>query len=62
MTLVKGTYGHSEGKETIASWGAHAEGHGTNATAVASHAEGRFTTASGYQSHAEGWGSTAKGH
>lgn len=53
---IPGSYGHAEGRGTIAngSNGAHAEGNRTFAHGQGSHAEGNRTGAYGVASHAEG--------
>ena len=48
------TYGFASGRNTIASYAAHAEGHHSKAYGNASHAENHETLSSGYASHAEG--------
>ena len=53
-THAYGQYSHTEGRETKAGYGAHAEGRETVASGNLSHAEGRESVASGVHSHAEG--------
>lgn len=53
-THAYGQYSHTEGRETKAGYGAHAEGRETVASGNLSHAEGRESVASGTHSHAEG--------
>ena len=61
--IASGDRSHAEGYFTIASgsYGSHAEGSGTEASANGSHAEGSSTEASGDYSHAEGQSTTASG-
>lgn len=63
-TIASGSVGsHSEGNKTLASGGAsHAEGNLTKASANYSHAEGNRTVASGAGSHSEGEATLAKGN
>ena len=61
QNLVNGNFGHAEGKQNVASWGAHAEGHMTQAIGTTSHSEGRFSIADNYSSHAENCGTSAFG-
>ena len=66
---AKGKADHAEGYQTFAdsgssstAYGAHAEGHRTQALAAVAHAEGASTIASGRVSHAEGGFTTASGY
>lgn len=62
-TDIRGSFGHAEGRLTIANGpvGAHAEGNRTIAYGLASHAEGTITYAYGDGSHSEGCRTIAEG-
>ncbi len=52
---------HLEGRGTVGTLDAHAEGNYTAANGFSSHAEGKNTTTNGECSHAEGYGTLAQG-
>ena len=56
-----GSYSYTEGTDTKAGYGAHAEGRASTASGSVSHAEGQETEASGIYSHSEGQTTRASG-
>ena len=54
-------FGHSEGRETVAGYAAHAECYQTSALGIGSHSEGGFGMAQGDYTHTEGYRTYAKG-
>ena len=61
-TKVISDFGHSEGRDNIAGYAAHAEGHECQALGNSSHSEGRFTHALGTNAHTEGYNTIANGY
>ena len=53
---VAGRYGHTEGRDTVADWGSHAEGDHTRAFTCIGHVEGRSNYTDQYVTHVEGLG------